>query len=76
MFNGYKVSTITIQPFIDNSIKLGIDTSKYFSYIFETMVFKSVDDYTDLDCRRVNTLEEALANHEELCRYFELIVFN
>lgn len=65
-----------MQPIFDESLMLGFDPFNLFDYMFETMVFKSVDDYTDLDCRRVNTLEEALANHEELCRYFELIVFN
>lgn len=35
--------------------------------IFETMVFPSVDDLTDLDCERYTTEEQAVAGHQAMC---------
>lgn len=34
--------------------------------IFETMVFPSESDFTDLDCRRYSTEEEAVTGHDEM----------
>jgi len=34
--------------------------------IFETMVFPSRDDFTDLDCKRYATEEEATTGHKEM----------
>ncbi len=39
--------------------------------IFETMVFESDKDYTDLDSARYTTEEEAIAGHENMVKTWE-----
>lgn len=39
--------------------------------IFETMVFPEKGKYSDLDCERYSTLEEALKGHEEMIKKWE-----
>jgi len=45
-------------------------TTDATSYKYETMVFPQengeVTDWAELDCRRYNSLEDALAGHEEM----------
>jgi hypothetical protein len=56
--NGRWVSTVWLG--IDHSFGSGPPL------IFETMVFPSKDDMSDLDCERYSTEREALEGHERL----------
>lgn len=49
-----------------STVWLGIDHASFGGcepLIFETMVFTSEDDFTDIDCMRYSTEEEARAGH-------------
>ena len=63
---GYVVSTVRLGPDV-RAVDVVLDpllgrTPKPF----ESMVFASENDFTDLDCRRYDTHEAALAGHLEL----------
>jgi hypothetical protein len=51
-----------------STVWLGLDHSFLSNKkeIFETMVFRSEKDLTDLDCERYSTLKEALAGHKKM----------
>ena len=53
-----------------STVWIGLDMS-YNSdkkLIFETMAFKSKDDFTDLDCYRYETLDKAIEGHERMVK--------
>jgi hypothetical protein len=41
------------------------------SLIFETMLFSKKGDWSDIDCKRYSTLEEAKKGHEEMKKKYE-----
>lgn len=54
-----------------STVWLGLDHSFGFRpgrpLIFETMVFGSQDEMSELDCERYSTEADALVGHEKLC---------
>lgn len=59
---------------IVSTVWLGLDHNRADSgnpLIFETMVFPSEDDFSDLDCERYSTEEEAIKGHEAMLRKWQ-----
>lgn len=62
--NGRRVSTVWLG--LNHSL---LDTGP--PLIFETMVFPKEGEYSELDCERYSTEEEARTGHQHLCDKWE-----
>src|SRR6266480_3669208 len=56
-----------------STVWLGLDYSFMNGppLIFETMVFESKDDLSEIDCERYSTENEAILGHEEMVKKYE-----
>ena len=62
--NGKWVSTVWLG--LDQRLGFEVESDK--PIIFETMVFPKKGDFSDLDCERYSTEEEAIAGHKEMVK--------
>lgn len=56
-----------------STVFLGLDHNFFGGkpYLFETMVFPSKTDYSELDCNRYSTWDEAAAGHLEMIKKWQ-----
>jgi hypothetical protein len=59
--------TVLLDGKVVSTVWLGLDHARHGApLIFETMVFPSQEDFTDLDVARYTTRAEAMAGHEDM----------
>jgi hypothetical protein len=62
-----QAETVLLDGKVVSTVWLGLDHASHgVPLIFETMVFPSREDFTDLDVARYSTRDEALAGHEAM----------